>query len=117
MERRSSAANPLVIPEIVTLPVEIDLTNAGSVAGDLCSACRRGANVVIADMTQTVFCDSSGLRGLLLAYDEAAAASAELRLACSSAAVLRILQLTGLDGMLRIFPDLDAALTPAPTRP
>jgi anti-anti-sigma regulatory factor len=51
---------PLVVPEIVTLSAEIDLTNAPQAGDELCAALGPGAAVVIADMSRTAFCDSSG---------------------------------------------------------
>ena len=72
-------------PVVVTLPDEIDITNAGFVAGQLRAALASGAAVVIADLTATTFCDCSGVRSLLLAHHHAAAGDIQFRLACSSA--------------------------------
>jgi anti-anti-sigma factor len=70
---------------------------------------------VIADMTGTAFLDSSGIRCLLLASEHVAKANAELRFVTESAAVLRVLQITGVDRLFKIYPNLQAALTnPAP---
>jgi anti-sigma B factor antagonist len=107
------AASPLVVPEIVALPEEIDIANAQQVGAELCTAFRPGVAVVIADMTRTTFCDSSGIRHLLVASDRAAATGAELRLAIGSTTVLRILGTTGVDQVLKIYPSLQAALTNA----
>src|SRR5271165_3105595 len=63
--RRSSPAVALLVPEIVTRPAEIDTTNAHAVGDQLRAALRRGVPVVIADMSATAFCDSSGIRQLL----------------------------------------------------
>jgi hypothetical protein len=71
----------------VNLPAEIDITNAAAVGRELGSACRPGVAVVIADMTQTTFCDSPGVRQLLLASDAAGTCGAELRLVIPSAVV------------------------------
>ena len=108
---RNATAKPLVLPEIVTLPGEIDVTNAQSIGDELQAACGPGVAVVIADMTGTAFLDSSGVRYLLLASEHAANANAELRLVIESAAVLRVLQLTGVDRLLKTYPTLQAALT------
>lgn len=110
MDDRVATVRPLVVPEIVTLPPEIDLTNADEIGGELRSAFRPGVAVVIADMTRTTYCDSAGVRHLLLASDTAAERRAEFRLVIPSAAVLRILAVLGLDRLLRIYPTLDAAL-------
>jgi anti-anti-sigma regulatory factor len=64
---------------IVTLPAEIDSTNAGQVCDDICAALTPGVDAVVADLTSTVFCDSSCLRQLLLAHDRITASGAQLR--------------------------------------
>jgi len=108
-----STVRPLVVPELVTLPAEIDISNADAVREDLQAALRPGVAVVIADMTSTVFCDSAGLRSLLLASDAARAAGAELRLVIPSAAVLRIMQVAGFDRLLQVYLAMQEALTGA----
>ena len=117
-DTRTGTVSPLVVPEIVALPAEIDIANAVQVGDELGAALGSGAAVVIADMTLTEFCDSSGIRHLLIANDRAAASSAELRLVIRSAALFRVLRVTGVDQLLRIYPSLQDALTndgPAPT--
>lgn len=111
MEDRLDTVRVLVVPEIVTLPAEIDITNANSVGEELRAAFRPGVAVVIADMTATAFSDSAAARNLLLAHDKATEAQAELRLAIPSATVLRILTVLGLDRVLQIYPSLESALS------
>jgi len=60
-------------------------------------------------MTGTRFCDSMGLRALVLAHQQAVAHHAELRLVITSAGVLRVMAITQLDTVLRIYPSLGAA--------
>lgn len=48
---------PLVIPEIISLPAEIDVTNAGRVSGQQRAAIRREVPALIADGTGTAYCD------------------------------------------------------------
>jgi anti-sigma B factor antagonist len=105
---------PLVIPEIVTLPEEIDIGNAGRIDSDLRNAFRPGVAVVIADMTLTRFCDSSGVRVLLSALEAAHASRAELRIVIPDVQVLRILTVLGVDRLLSIYPSLGTALTAGP---
>ena len=99
-------------PVVVTLPAEIDITNAERIGEALSTAIASGARIVIADMTGTSFCNSSGISMLVLAHRQAAEHHAELRLAVLSAAVLRALKLVRMDLLLPIYPSLDAALTP-----
>jgi len=98
-------------PVVVLLPAEIDLTNADRVGAELGAACASGADVVIADLTRTSFCDSSGIRFLLLAHDEAAAHEAQLRLAVQpEGMVLRTLTLMGLHRILHVHFSVDDAM-------
>ena len=64
---------------IVTLPGEIDITNSAAVKASLL-AVLDGPGLVIADMTSTTFCDSSGLRMLIVARDRAEARRCTLRI-------------------------------------
>jgi anti-anti-sigma factor len=62
-------------------------------------------------MTATTFCDSSGIRMLVLVHQLAVTNQAQLILVVPSAAVLRILSLTGVDVLLPVYPSLDEALS------
>jgi anti-sigma B factor antagonist len=82
---------------VVPLPAEVDVTNARQAGRELLAAFVPGVTAVIADMTATTFCDSSGVRMLALVYELAGADQAKLILVVPSAGVLRILSLTRLD--------------------
>jgi anti-sigma B factor antagonist len=97
---------------VVTLPDEIDLANADQVGRELDAALAPGVATVVADMTATRFCDTSGVRMLVLAHQRAAASGAELRVVIPSASVLRVLAITKVDTVLRIYPSLEDALSP-----
>ena len=97
-------------PVVVTLPREIDMTNACQVSHRLCAALSAGAPIVVADMTATRFCDSMGLRALVLAHKQASASSAEFRVAVASANVLKVMAITQLDTVLHIYPSTEEAL-------
>jgi anti-anti-sigma factor len=70
---------------VVTLPAEIDMGNADSVSADLQAAFAPTVTIVVADLTATTFCDSRGIRALVLAQKHSAASGAELRLVVPSA--------------------------------
>jgi anti-sigma B factor antagonist len=101
-------------PVFVALPAEIDRTNAERLGGELRAAIRPGVTLVIADGSLTKFCDSSGMQQLLAAQKHAAANHAELRLVCASDRVARVVRLLGIEDVLRIYPDLGAAVTCSP---
>ena len=108
-------ADPHQLPAVVVaLPAEIDMANAGQAGQQLGSALAPGVKAVIADMTGTRFCDSSGISMLVRAHQQAAANGTELRLVVRSAAVLRALTLVKMDYLLPIYPSLSQALAAAP---
>lgn len=100
---------------MVVLPVEIDAVCAGRVAEDLAEALADGVSVLVADMSGTAFCDSSGVRSLVRAYRMAQANGTELRLVVPSAAVRRVLELMGVDELLGVYQTLGAAMAGAPS--
>lgn len=101
-------------PVVVTFPAEIDMANAGQFGEQLTSALASGATTVVADLSATSFCDTSGIRILVLAHKQAASNDAGLRVVVPSARVLRDLAITKVDTVLQIYPSLDAALAPGP---
>jgi anti-sigma B factor antagonist len=102
-------------PVLITLPAEIDVMNARDVSCQLdAAALRPGVGIVIGDMTATIFCDSMGIRALLLAHERAARIGAELRLVRPGDAVRRVLKVMGADQVLAIYESVGDAMTPGP---
>jgi anti-anti-sigma regulatory factor len=75
---------------VVTVPAEVDVTNTDEV--------RRA----------TTFCDSTGVQAIIATYRQTAATGTELRLVATE--TLRILTVIGVDQLIPIYPDLNAAL-------
>jgi len=101
-------------PVVVPLPAEIDVTNCDQVHDQLVEAFESGAGIVIADMTSTVFCDSSGVHAIMRAYERAAARGIQLWLAVPPAgSVHRVLQLTGVGRLMPVYPSLQEAMSAA----
>ena len=96
---------------VVPLPAEIDAANVGLVDAAMASALASRPAVLIADGTQTAFCDSSGIAALVHAHRQAAAAGAQLRVVVVGSPVRRILELIGADQLLLVYPSLAAAQT------
>jgi anti-sigma B factor antagonist len=95
---------------VVAAPEEIDITNAPDLRSALLEAAAGGHSRLVADMTRTRFCDSSGLHALLAAHKRAQADSGELLLVIPSTAVLRVFAITGIDRMVPTFTSLNDAL-------
>jgi anti-sigma B factor antagonist len=107
-------------PVVIALPAEIDMANAGRAGQQLGAAFAPSVATVIADMTATTFCDSSGISMLVRAHKQAAATSTQLRLVVPSTAVRRTLALVQVDTLLPVYPSLNQALAAEPvpaTRP
>jgi anti-sigma B factor antagonist len=95
---------------VVTAPEEIDITNAPDLRAALLEAAAQGNSTLVADLSGTQFCDSSGLHTLLAAHKRAQAEGSELLVVMTSPPVLRAFELTGIDHMIRNFTSLDQAL-------
>jgi anti-sigma B factor antagonist len=99
-----------VQPVVVTLPAEIDMANADAAGEQLAAAFAAGV-VVIADMTGTTFCDSTGVRMLVQARQQAMANHTDLRLVVPHAYVRRTLGRMGVGELLSIYLSFQEALT------
>jgi anti-sigma B factor antagonist len=100
-----------VVPVVVVLPPEIDVTNADQVYEQLTAAFGPGVGMVVADMTGTVFCDSSGVHAIMHANDDATARDVRMRLAISpDTSVRRVLQLIGVGKVIPVHESLSEAL-------
>jgi anti-sigma B factor antagonist len=96
---------PVVRPE-----PEIDLGNADRLRLALLRAMTDSPAVVVVDMTDTAFCDSTGLNVLVRAHKQLEAAGGELRVVIREPTLLRIFAVTGISSMFHMFTTLDEAL-------
>jgi anti-sigma B factor antagonist len=100
---------------IIALPAEIDANNADRVGGELLRVLDERPAVLVVDMTGTSYCASAGIHALFIAARQhAAAAGTRLRVAASTYAVRRLLELMGADQVMDVFPDVDAGLRGLP---
>jgi anti-sigma B factor antagonist len=99
---------------VVAVPGELDLTIADGLREALLGVLNAGALGLVVDMTTTTFCDSAGISAITRAARRAAANDAAIRLAVTSAAVLRVLELVGINRLIDVYPDVDAALASLP---
>lgn len=95
---------------VVTAPEEIDITNALEFRSALLEAAGHGHGSLVADLSRTQFCDSSGLHTLLAAHKRATAAGGEMLLVIQGSAVLRVFTITGVDRIIPNFTSLEEAL-------
>lgn len=98
---------------VVTAPEEIDITNAAGLRAALAGAAGLGNGTLVVNMSQTRFCDSSGVNVLVRAHQDAQAEGGEVLLVIT-ADVLRILTVIGADRLIPNLTSLDEALGQAP---
>ena len=98
---------------VVTTPDEIDIGNASLLRAALAAAASAGVPVIVVDMSGTEFCDSTGLNVLVRALRQSAEDGGELRLVVGGSALRRILTVTGVSGMFRVYDTLGQALAAA----
>ena len=94
---------------VVTLPEDIDLSNAGQIREQLLTVINRGPAVLIVDMTATMSCDYAGAEAMIRAYQRAVPSGTDLRLVVTAQIVRRVLSYNGLDRFVSIYPSLEAA--------
>lgn len=102
VERRDSVT-------IVSVSGSVD----GLTSADLSSAFRRevegGQARLVGDFAGVDYTSSAGLRALLETVKEARRRGGDLRLAAVRPEVLRVLELSGFTGILKLFPDVPSA--------
>ena len=98
---------------VVSVPEEVDITNVPALQAALLQAAATGSPALVVDMTRTRFCDSAGLRVLVDAHKRALAEGRALLLAAPAAAVLRVLEITGIAQVIPHFASLDDAVAHA----
>ena len=97
---------------IVELPSEIDITNCDVVQARLLAAVS-DPRLVIADMTNTKFCDSAGMRMLVAVDEHARANDCVVRFAVTSeSSVARVTGILGIDSTLSVYHSVEEALPP-----
>jgi anti-sigma B factor antagonist len=99
---------------VVTLPEHIGAASAGQIREELLAVINRGAATVIADMTTTLSCDHAGTDAVVRGCQRAVLSGAELRLVVGARTTWRMLNLSGLDGLVSIYPSLAAAVAAGP---
>jgi anti-sigma B factor antagonist len=99
---------------VVTVHGEIDAFTAPSLRDDLRALVEeQGARIVIVDLHAVTFLDSSALGALVGAVRRLRERNGELRIIQPGGAASRIFVATGLDAVLDLYSDRDAALSAA----
>jgi anti-sigma B factor antagonist len=94
---------------IVTAAGEIDLYTAPKLQANLVAIIDDAAPAVrlVIDMSGVEFCDSTGMNTLLFALRQVRERGGELELAAPRPAIQKILQVTGLDSVFTVTPEVN----------
>ena len=96
---------------LVAVRGEIDLFTAPEFKQRINGAIDAGRAAVVVDLTGATFIDSSSLGVLISAHRRLTGRDGRLVVACDVPAVLNTFKITGLDSVLEIHENRDAALT------
>jgi anti-anti-sigma factor len=94
---------------VISVEGDLDLSTAPRLKWMLLDSLQEGRDRIVLDLSLTCFMDSTAL-GVLVVVNRRLAADARLGVACDRPAVLRIFELSGMDGAFAIFPTLEEAL-------
>lgn len=94
---------------VVALEGELDLERAPSLKWALVDAIDAGKHQLVIDLTQVRFMDSTAL-SVLVGVNRSLSAGSRMAIVCTNGNVLKIFELSGMDGAFAIFPTLDEAL-------
>lgn len=88
----------------------VDTITADDLLTTLQAAMAGGHVRLVGDFDEVSYTSSAGLRSLLAAMKEARRRGGDLRLAAVGERVLKVLELSGFTTILRLYPDVDAAV-------
>lgn len=101
---------------VLTVHGEVDVYSAPLLKEQIASSLTDPNSSAVVDLSQVEFMDSTGLGALVSARSAAAEAGGRLPLVCDRDRILKLFQITGLDGVFEIHPTVDAAVAAlAPT--
>jgi anti-sigma B factor antagonist len=99
--------------QVIAVRGEIDIFTAPEFKERVGKAIDAGREAVIVDLSATTFIDSSSLGVLISAHRRLGNRDARLIIACDVTAVLNTFKITGLNAVLEVVADREAALTAA----
>ncbi|HTW41440.1 MAG TPA: STAS domain-containing protein [Solirubrobacteraceae bacterium] len=94
---------------VVSVDGELDLATAPQLKWVLLDALEAGHDRLIVDLSQTTFMDSTAL-GVLVGVNRSLDAGGRLTIVCTKPALLRVFELSGMDGVLALCATLEDAL-------
>ena len=97
-------------PNVLPLEGDIDLNVSPAVTESLNAMIKKKPERIVIDLSCATYIDSAGVAALILAMQEVEAYGGKFFLAGLQETLRSILELSRLDRIFRIFPDVDTAL-------
>jgi len=97
-------------PNVLALEGDIDLHVSPVVTEALNAMIKKKLQRVVIDLSRATYIDSAGVAALILAMQEVEAYGGEFFLSGLQETLRSIFETSRLEGIFRIFPDVDAAL-------
>jgi anti-sigma B factor antagonist len=94
---------------VVALEGEVDLERAPSLKWALVDSIDAGKKQLVVDLSDVRFMDSTAL-SVLVGVNRSLSVGSHMAIVCTNPNVLKIFELSGMDGAFAIFPTLDEAL-------
>ena len=113
MREDASPASPVKHqhrPNVLALEGDIDLHISPAVAASLNAMIKKKPERIAIDLSRATYIDSAGMAALILAMQEVEAYGGKFFLTGLSETLRSIFEVSRLDRIFRIFPDVDAAL-------
>ncbi|XVV07344.1 STAS domain-containing protein [Actinosynnema sp. CA-248983] len=104
MTRFSAATSTATTGPVLTVHGDLDATTAPAVLEQIKGLAVVAGQLLVVDLAQVSFCDSSGISTLLAARNVTAAADARIALVCAPRQLLRTLDLIGLISLFPTYP-------------
>jgi anti-anti-sigma factor len=113
MKKNASRPNPEAVQDrsnVLPLKGEIDLHVSPSITASLNEMIDKKPGRLVVDLSAVTYIDSAGLAALIQAMQKVEGYGGKFRLAGLQETVRSIFEISRLDQVFQIFPDVDAAL-------
>ncbi len=113
MRENASPATPVLHqdrPNVLPLEGDIDLHVSPAVTEALNAMIKKNPERIVIDLSRATYIDSSGIAALILAMQQVEANGGKFFLSGLQETLRSIFETSRLEGIFRIFPDVDAAL-------
>jgi anti-sigma B factor antagonist len=100
---------------VIRLKGEVDLYTCPELKQELLRVIADGATLVVVDLSETTFIDSTGLGVLIRGVERLQAGDGRLAVVCTDPNMRKVFEITGLNRVFTIYSSRDEALAQVPS--